>query len=48
MDAYTPLVRRIKDQAQFDVKKRSLEDQSLVIKEPVMSGNMIVIRGDEK
>jgi hypothetical protein len=48
IDAYTPLMRRIKDQAQFEVKKRALEGQSLVIKEPVMSGNMIVIRGEEK
>jgi hypothetical protein len=38
IDAYTPLMRRIKDQAQFELKKTALDDRSLVIKESVVSG----------
>jgi hypothetical protein len=42
IDAYTPLMRRIKDQAQFELKKTALDDRSLVIKESVVSGNATI------
>jgi hypothetical protein len=42
IDAYTPLMRRIKDQVQFELKKTALDNQNLVVMEPVVSGNTAV------